>query len=41
MKILARYPSKEHRDAAIESGMEGGVQTSFNEIEERWRARLS
>jgi uncharacterized protein YndB with AHSA1/START domain len=34
MKILARYPSKEHRDAAIESGMEGGVQTSFDELEE-------
>jgi uncharacterized protein YndB with AHSA1/START domain len=34
MKILARYPSKEHRDAAIASGMEGGVQTSFNELEE-------
>lgn len=34
MRILARYPSKEHRDAAIESGMEGGVQTSFDELEE-------
>jgi uncharacterized protein YndB with AHSA1/START domain len=34
IKILARYPSKEHRDAAIASGMEGGVQTSFNELEE-------
>jgi len=34
MRILARYPSKEYRDAAIESGMEGGVQTSFNELEE-------
>ncbi len=34
MKILARYPSKEHRDAAIASGMEGGLQTSFNQLEE-------
>jgi uncharacterized protein YndB with AHSA1/START domain len=34
VKILARDPSKEHRDAAIESGMEGGVQTSLNELEE-------
>jgi uncharacterized protein YndB with AHSA1/START domain len=34
MKILARYPSREHRDAAIASGMEDGVQTSFNELEE-------
>jgi uncharacterized protein YndB with AHSA1/START domain len=37
MKIQARYPSKEHRDAAIESGMEGGVQTSFNELEDMVR----
>ena len=34
MRILARYPSKEHRDAAIASGMEGGVQTAFNQLEE-------
>ena len=34
MKILARYPSREHRDAAIESGMEGGLQTSLNSLEE-------
>ena len=34
MKILARYPNKEYRDAAIASGMEGGFQTSFNQLEE-------
>ena len=34
MKVLARYPSKEHRDAAIASGMEGGVQTAFDQLEE-------
>ena len=34
LKILARYPSQEHRDAAIASGMEGGLQTSFDDLEE-------
>jgi uncharacterized protein YndB with AHSA1/START domain len=34
LKILALYPSQEHRDAAIASGMEGGLQTSLNELEE-------
>ncbi len=34
LKILALYPSHEHRDAAIASGMEGGLQTSLNELEE-------
>jgi uncharacterized protein YndB with AHSA1/START domain len=34
LKILARYPSQEHRDAAIASGMEGGLQTSLNKLEE-------
>jgi uncharacterized protein YndB with AHSA1/START domain len=34
MKILARYPSKAYRDAAIESGMEGGLQTSLDQLEE-------
>ena len=41
MKILARYPSKEHRDAAIASGMEGGVQTAFNQLEELVRQAAS
>ncbi len=34
LKILGRYPSQEHRDAALASGMEGGLQTSLNELEE-------
>lgn len=34
MKILARYPNKEHRDAAIESGMEGGLQTSLDQLDD-------
>jgi uncharacterized protein YndB with AHSA1/START domain len=34
LRILGRYPSKEHRDAALVSGMEGGLQTSLNELEE-------
>jgi uncharacterized protein YndB with AHSA1/START domain len=34
MRIVARYPSKEHRDAAIESGMEGGLQTSLDQLEQ-------
>jgi uncharacterized protein YndB with AHSA1/START domain len=34
LSILARYPSQEHRDAAIASGMEGGLQTSLDQLEE-------
>jgi uncharacterized protein YndB with AHSA1/START domain len=34
LKILGRYPSQEHRDAALASGMEGGLQASLNELEE-------
>jgi uncharacterized protein YndB with AHSA1/START domain len=34
LRILGRYSSKEHRDAALASGMEGGLQTSLNELEE-------
>jgi uncharacterized protein YndB with AHSA1/START domain len=34
LKILGRYPSQEHRDAALASGMEGGLQTSLNALEE-------
>ena len=33
LTILAHYPSKEHRDAALASGMEGGLQTSLNALE--------
>jgi uncharacterized protein YndB with AHSA1/START domain len=34
LRILGRYPSQEHRDAALASGMEGGLQTSLNALEE-------
>ena len=34
LKILGHYPSKDHRDAALASGMEGGLQTSLNELED-------
>jgi uncharacterized protein YndB with AHSA1/START domain len=34
LKILGRYPSQEHRDAAVASGMEGGLQTSLDALEE-------
>jgi uncharacterized protein YndB with AHSA1/START domain len=34
MKILIRYPSREHRDATIASGMEGGLQSSLDQLEE-------
>jgi uncharacterized protein YndB with AHSA1/START domain len=34
MKILIRYPSQELRDAAIGSGMEGGLQVAFDHLEE-------
>jgi len=33
LRILGHYPSQEHRDAAIASGMEGGLQTSLDELE--------
>ncbi len=34
LRILGRYPSKDLRDAALASGMEGGLQTSLDELEE-------
>jgi uncharacterized protein YndB with AHSA1/START domain len=34
LKILGHYPSKDHRDAAIASGMEEGLQTSLNALED-------
>ena len=34
LKILIRYPSQEHRDAAIASGMEGGLQAALDQMEE-------
>jgi uncharacterized protein YndB with AHSA1/START domain len=33
LKILGRYPTKDIRDAAIASGMGGGLQTSLDELE--------
>lgn len=33
MTILSRYPSQEVRDAVIESGMEDGLQVSFDRAE--------
>ena len=34
LKILGRYPTPEHRDAALASGMEGGLQTSLDALED-------
>ncbi len=39
LAILGRYPSQEHRDAALASGMEGGLQTSLDELEDLIRQR--
>jgi uncharacterized protein YndB with AHSA1/START domain len=33
LRILGWYPTKDIRDAAIASGMEGGLQTSLDELE--------
>jgi uncharacterized protein YndB with AHSA1/START domain len=33
LRILGCYPSQEHRDAALASGMEDGLQTSLNELD--------
>jgi uncharacterized protein YndB with AHSA1/START domain len=38
LTILAHYPSQEHRDAALASGMEGGLQTSLDALEELIRS---
>lgn len=37
LTILVRYPNMSHRDAAIASGMEGGLQTSLDELEQLTR----
>lgn len=37
MRILSVYPSRELRDAAIASGMEGGLQAALNYLEELLR----
>ncbi|TSE00728.1 ATPase [Skermania sp. ID1734] len=34
MRVLARYPSREIRDAIIQSGMESGMQVSYNRLED-------
>jgi uncharacterized protein YndB with AHSA1/START domain len=34
LTLLTRYPSREIRDMVISSGMEGGVQESFDDLEE-------
>jgi uncharacterized protein YndB with AHSA1/START domain len=34
MKLLTRYPSQQHRDAAIASGMESGLQVALDHLEE-------
>ena len=34
LRILTRYPSQEHRDAVIASGMEGGLQIAFDHLKE-------
>jgi uncharacterized protein YndB with AHSA1/START domain len=35
--ILGRYPSQDHRDAALAAGMEGGLQTSLDALEDLMR----
>lgn len=34
LRILTHFPSKEHRDAAIASGMEGGLQVALDHLED-------
>jgi uncharacterized protein YndB with AHSA1/START domain len=34
LSILVQHSSKEHRDAHVDSGMEGGMQTAMNHLEE-------
>jgi uncharacterized protein YndB with AHSA1/START domain len=38
MTVLVQCPSKEVRDAIIESGMESGMQVSYNRLEDLVRA---
>ena len=37
MRVLTRFPNQEHRDAAIASGMEGGLQAALDHLEELLR----
>ena len=34
LTLLSRYPSREIRDLVISSGMEGGLQEAFDDLEE-------
>ena len=34
MKVLVQHTSREHRDGHINSGMEGGMQISYNRLED-------
>ena len=34
LTLLSRYPSREIRDVVISSGMEGGLQEAFDDLEE-------
>ena len=34
MTTLVQHSEKEHRDGHIESGMEGGMQVSYNRMED-------
>ena len=38
MTVLCRYPSKEIRDIVIDSGMESGMQVSYDRLEDLVRA---
>ena len=41
LRTVARYESKEVRDTVIESGMEGGLQVSYNRMEDLARELAS
>jgi hypothetical protein len=40
MTLLVQMPNKEARDMMIESGMEGGMQVSYDRLEDVLRAEL-
>ena len=41
LSVLVQTPSREVRDAIIESGMEGGLQVSFNRLEDLVREQAA
>ena len=41
LSVLVQTPSREVRDAIIESGMEGGLQVSYNRLEDLVRDRAA